>query len=105
MKLNKLLSDAPIEFADPIGIGQAPTLGIAVFAEVICSLLLIIGIFTRLVVIPLLITMMVVVLIVNRGHTFGDIELALLYVFIYLILLVTGAGKYSLDGYLEKRIK
>ncbi len=104
-KMNKLMSDAPVEFADPIGIGQAPTLWIAVFAEVICSLLLILGIFTRLVVVPLLITMLIVIIIVNKGKSFGDLELPLLYVFIYLILLSTGAGKYSLDGYLESRIK
>ena len=105
MKLNKLLSGGEIKFADPIGIGQSASFYLAIFAEVVCSFLLILGLFTRLAVIPLLITMLIVVLVVNQGHEFGDLELPLLYIFIYLILLVTGAGKYSVDSYVEGRIK
>jgi putative oxidoreductase len=105
MKLNKLLSGAEIKFADPIGIGQSASFYLAIFAEVICSFLLILGLFTRLAIIPLLITMLIVVVVVNKGREFGDIELPLLYIFIYLLLLATGAGKYSVDGYIESRIK
>ncbi|HMG15924.1 MAG TPA: DoxX family protein [Saprospiraceae bacterium] len=105
MKLNKVLSGRPIEFADPLGIGQTMTFYIAIFAEVICSFLLLIGLFTRLAAIPPLITMLVIIGIVKSGHAFSDMETEFLYALVYLTLLATGAGKYSIDGYIESKIK
>jgi len=75
-------------------------LGLVVFAEVFMSVLLILGIFTRLAVIPLIITMLVAVFFVHIHDPFSKMELALLYLFPYLALLLAGPGKYSVDFYL-----
>ena len=105
-KLLSLFGDAEIQFADPIGLGMTASLALAVFAEVICSVLLIIGLGTRLAAIPLLITMLVAVLIVHIPDGWGRQELPLLYAVSYVVLLFTGPGKYSLDyTFLKKKAK
>lgn len=103
-KLITLLEGGPISFADPIGIGPVASLALAVFAEVFCSLLLIFGIATRFAVIPLLITMLVAVLIVHSADVFGVKEMALLYFIVYTTIAITGAGKFSVDNLVYKKI-
>lgn len=85
-------------FADPLGIGQAPSLALAVFAELLCSLLVIAGFQLRLAVMPLIITMLTAAFVVHSADPWQRKELALLYATAYFALLFLGAGKYSLDG-------
>ncbi|HEY0653085.1 MAG TPA: DoxX family protein [Chryseosolibacter sp.] len=92
------------EFADPIGIGEPATLFLAVFAEVICSTFIFVGLGTRLATVPLIATMLVAAFISNWNDLFGKKELPLLYLFIYVTLLVLGSGKYSLDFLLSSRL-
>lgn len=96
-KIDLLLSDDPVQFADPFNIGAVTTLTMVIFAEVVCSVLLIIGLATRLVVIPLIITMLVAVFMIHGTHGFERQELGGIYLMVYIMLLVTGSGKYSLD--------
>jgi len=103
-KFSKLFGDNPIKFADPIGLGETASLSLAVFAEVFCSVFLIFGIATRLSAIPLLITMSVAFFIVHADDSFGRKELPLVYIIIYLTLLITGAGKFSIDHWLHRKI-
>lgn len=104
-KLLMLFSSDPIAFADPIGIGQETSLTLVVFAEVICSLLLLIGLATKLAVIPLIINMAVAFFIVHAADAFREKELAMFYLVVYIFFLLTGAGKYSLDHYFLKNKK
>ena len=99
-KLIKFFGDAPIQFADPIGLGEITTFTFAVFAEFICSVLVILGLGTRLAVLPLIATMAVAALIVHVPDGFGRQELPLLYLAGWILLFFTGAGKYSLDHYI-----
>lgn len=75
-------------------------LGLVVFAEVFMSVLLIIGLFTRLAVIPLIVTMLVAIFLVHLHDPFAKMELPLLYLFPYITLLLAGPGKYSVDFYM-----
>ncbi|MBS1489167.1 MAG: DoxX family protein [Bacteroidetes bacterium] len=102
-KFSKLLSDEPIQFADPIGVGVTASFYLAVFAEVICSILLILGLATRLAVFPLLITMLVVVFIIHGSDGLGRQELPFIYSAIYFSILISGAGKYSIDNLISKK--
>lgn len=104
-KMETLFSGETIQFADPIGLGANFSLALAVFAEVLCSILLIIGLGTRLAAIPLLITMLVAAFIVHANDGFGKQEFALLYAVIYLTIALIGAGKYSLDYLISKKLK
>ena len=83
--------------------GKFP-LALTIFAEFFCSLLLIIGLFTRLSLIPLLICMGYIIAIVaqfsviNTGDNGTEVNTALVYFIIYLGLFLTGPGKYSIDA-------
>ena len=95
-KLQKLIS-GNFEFGDPLGIGAAPSLFLAVIGEVICPLLIIIGFKTRWVAIPAAITMGVAAFIVHGADDFATQEKALLYLFFFLAIMLLGPGKFSVD--------
>lgn len=104
-KFSTLFGGGPLSFTDPIGIGEPASLVLAVFAEVLCSILLIFGIATRFAAIPLLITMLVAVFIVHANDEFGTKELPSFYLVIYLFLAITGAGKFSFDHWIYQNIR
>ncbi|PIR22053.1 MAG: transmembrane DoxX protein [Deltaproteobacteria bacterium CG11_big_fil_rev_8_21_14_0_20_45_16] len=81
-------------FPDPLGIGSSLSLGLAIFAEFGCAALLILGVTTRLVAIPLAITMGVAYFIVHNGDAFAQRELAFLYLGMFLSLIALGGGKF-----------
>jgi len=83
------------QFPDPFGLGSSLSLGLAIFAEVICSLLLIFGVFTRLAAIPPAITMFVAFFVIHAEDTFQKKELALMYLGIYIAIFVIGGGKFT----------
>lgn len=101
-KATKFFSDKAGQFPDPIGLGPEVSLGLAAFAELGCALLVMVGGLTRFAVVPLVITMAVAALVVHAGDPFAKRELALLYLFPYLGLLFTGAGRLSLDEFLSR---
>lgn len=104
-KLSAIFAEGPIQFPDPIGIGAAASLTLAVFAEFFCSILLIFGLGTRLAAVTLLINMLVAAIIVHANDGFGKQELPLLYASIYLVIVIVGAGKISIDNWIYKKIK
>jgi putative oxidoreductase len=102
-KLMKFFADAPLKFGDPLGVGVTTSLSLAVFAEVFCAALLVIGLFTRWATIPLIITMAVAAFVVHAGDSFKEIEKALLFLLAYVSILLAGPGTYSLDSVIEQR--
>ena len=102
-KLTKLLAGGDIQFADPIGLGQGLSFVLVVFAEFFCSILIGLGLATRLAAIPSIINMSVVVFVVFASAPIAKKELAILYLLIYLILLVVGSGKFSVDYLLSSK--
>lgn len=104
-KMNKLLEGGEIQFPDPIGIGAEISLGLAVFAELFCSILIGTGLLTRLAAFPLIITMAVAAFIVHAGDPFKQKELSLLYLVLYFVLFIIGSGKYSVDYFISKKKK
>jgi putative oxidoreductase len=102
-KLTTLMGSEPIQFADPFGVGQELSLGLTVFAEVVCAFLVIIGLLTRLAVIPIIIVMCVAFFYVHAADPFGVKEMSGLYLTIYVFLAITGAGRYSIDNLISKR--
>ncbi len=84
-------------FPDPLGVGSSLSLTLAIFAELGCSLMLILGFLTPLAAVPLAITMAVAFFIVHAEDPWQRKELAALYLSIYAVLLVSGPGRYSLD--------
>ena len=90
-------------FADPIGIGEAPSLALAAFAEFLCALAVVVGFKTRWAALPVAITMLVAAFIVHGGDGWDQQEFPLLYASAFLALVFTGGGRHSLDAWLKKR--
>jgi putative oxidoreductase len=86
------------KFMNFMGIGQSTSLALVVFAEFFCSLFLVAGLFTRLAAIPLVIAMIIAVAQAHHYDVFGEGETASLYLANYLVLLLCGPGKISIDG-------
>lgn len=91
------------KFADPLGVGHTTSLLLALFAEVLCAALVVLGLTTRLAAIPLLLTMLVAAFVIHSDDPWQKKEFALLYAIPFLTLLATGPGRFSLDQLLAKR--
>lgn len=90
-------SEMSDKFPDPIGMGSQLSLISAIGAEFGCSILLILGIGTRFAAFPLAFTMIVALFVVHRADPWQVKELAAVYLSVYLVLICTGAGCFSLD--------
>ena len=101
-KLMMLLS-GKIEFINFFGIGEKTSLILAVFAEVLCSLFVLLGLFTRFSVVPLIITMLVAALMVHGNDPFAKQEMSLLYLFHYILIFVAGPGNISIDRMISRK--
>ncbi|MBC7525345.1 MAG: DoxX family protein [Flavobacterium sp.] len=82
--------------------GKVP-LALTIFAELFCSILLIIGAFTRFALVVLMFCTGYIIVIVaqfniiSQGDNGHELNTAFVYFMIYLSLFFTGPGKYSLD--------
>ena len=95
-KFQKLIS-GDFQFANPIGIGESPSLFLTVVGEFIAPIMILVGYKTRLATIPTILTMLVAAFIVHRSDAFGQKELALLYALVFTAVFLLGPGKYSVD--------
>jgi putative oxidoreductase len=93
------------DWPDPFHVGTTVSYALTVFAELFCSVFVVLGLFTRIALVPLIICLIVIVFNVHGGDSLEDKEHGLLYLLIYLSLFLTGPGKYSLDSLIEKRWK
>ncbi|MFX0557929.1 DoxX family protein [Maribacter sp. CXY002] len=95
-KFQNLIS-GDIKFGNPIGIGEAPSLFLAVIGEFVCPILIIIGFKTRWAAIPTAITMAVAAFIAHGADPFGKKEMALMYLVTFITIALVGPGKFSID--------
>jgi putative oxidoreductase len=75
---------------------------LVIFAEFFCSLLVMIGLFTRLASIPVIITMIVALWKVHNFHFISDGQMATLFLGGFLVLLFVGPGKVAVDSMIGK---
>ena len=101
-KLQTLLEGGDIQFFRFLGLSSTISLGLTVFAEFVCSIFLILGLFTRYATFFLAFTMAIAALIIHGSDAFEKQEMSVLYLCIYLLLMVFGTGKYSIDFLIER---
>jgi len=102
-KLQMLLEGGNVEFFNFFGLGPQISLILTVFAEFVCSILLILGLFTRASLGFLVFTMIIAGFVVHGSDPFEKRELSFIYLSVYLLLIAFGAGKISVDRMIEKR--
>ena len=89
-------------FYNFLGLGPKASLALSIFAEVLCALFVVLGLFTRVAVIPLVITMLVAIFGAGAGKPLLEAELALLYLAAFTALLFCGPGKINIDAMINK---
>jgi len=96
----KLLAfgESAAKFPDPLGIGSTASMACTIGAEVACAALIVLGLATRLAALPAAFAMGVAAFMVLAGDPWAEKELALLYMAPFLALVLTGAGRFSLDA-------
>ena len=100
-KLVKFSEYAP-KFMHFLGLSGSISLSLVIFAEFFCSIFLMLGLFSRLACIPLMIDTFVAVAKAHNYDILGDGEHASLFFLIYLTILFIGPGKISVDGMINK---
>jgi len=103
-KVQKIVA-GNMRFPDPLGIGDAPSLILAAFAEFVCAIAVLVGFKTRWSSIPLAVTMLVAAFVHHGGDAWDKKELPLLYAAAFIALALLDGGRYAVDAFLKKRRK
>ncbi len=93
-------------FPDPFHLGHRISLALVIFAELLCSLLIALGLFTRFAALVAVISMGVAEFWANKGHVGMSAgmphEQAYLYLVAFFVILLVGPGRISVDGAMGK---
>jgi len=88
---------------DPLHVGRAFTLGFAIFAEVLCPVLILPGILTRLASVVVLILLGVSMLLVHADWSIAEGQFGWLLMIVFGSIALMGAGRYSIDAALNQK--
>ena len=87
-----------------LGFGSYMTLMVSIFCEFACSLFLIAGLMERIVLLPMIASMAVAFFDIHDGM-FPEGELSLIYLILFVVLLLTGPGRYSVDYLIDMKFQ
>jgi putative oxidoreductase len=102
--LDKIRNFSKLEytFPNPIHLGHRFSLLLCIFAEVACAAMIAFGLFTRFAALVLVINFGVVILFVLKGQALEVQQAAIMYLGAFFTLLLTGPGRFSVDGAMGK---
>lgn len=101
-------SEYASDFPDPLHVTHPVSLGLTIFAEFFCSAFVVLGLFTRLAAVPVVICMTIVTYVINRhapitGEGSQGHEMGILFLAAFTAILFAGGGRFSLDGLIRKK--
>lgn len=95
-------------FPSVLGLGSRISLLSILFVELVCSLAFIVGFLYRLAILPMIVAMFIAFVWVHHASVVQG-ELAFIYLVVFLLLALTGPGRYSIDNlvynYISNRCK
>ncbi len=89
-------SELSASFPEVLGISSKLSLILVIFAELICSIAVVIGFMFRLALLPMIVAMSVAFGVVHHGSV-AQGELSLIYLLIFLLMMIVGPGRYAID--------
>jgi putative oxidoreductase len=89
-------------FYNFMGIGSNISLILVIFAELICSSLVVLGLLTRIAVIPIIFMLIVAAFWAKAAQPLLNKELDFLYLIPFVVLLFCGPGRISVDGMMKR---
>lgn len=89
-------------FFDPLHIGHRSSLVLCIFSEVFCSMLLVLGLFTRLAALVIVLELSILVFMYHRGQPIKNLDLGIMYLTSAFSVLLLGPGRVSVDGMMSK---
>ena len=95
-------NDMQSKFMSFLHMGSTVSLILVIFAEFFCAILLILGLFTRLACVPLIIDLCIAFFIIKNGEFFGKGEVEALYIIGFVTILFAGPGRASVDRMIGK---
>ncbi len=102
MKIDNF-TEMQAQFVNFLSMGPHFSLVLSIFAEFVCGILIIVGLFTRLAVIPLIINMLTAITLVHHWQIMAQAQLPFVLLVGFLAILLLGPGKVSLDGLIFKK--
>lgn len=91
------------EYANPLGIGMGVSKILVVFGQFFCAIIIMVGWKTRLACIPILSIFFIAFFVEHFDDPFEYKELSFLYLGAFLVLSLTGPGKYAIDHWAKKK--
>lgn len=104
--LDKMMNFSQLSetFPSVLGFGSYTTLMLSIFCEFACSIFLVVGMLTRIVLIPMIVSMAVAFFDIHDGFM-PEGELSLIYLIVFIVLFITGPGRYSADYLIDRKVK
>ncbi|MCK6190585.1 MULTISPECIES: DoxX family protein [unclassified Pseudomonas] len=81
---------------DPFHVGATVTLLLAIFAEVVCPVLIVVGVWVRLACLPILAVLLIAMLVVHPQWTLLEGQFGWLLLIIFTSVLIAGPGRLTL---------
>jgi putative oxidoreductase len=100
--MSSLNSGEPVKFMNFLGLGSDISLLLTIFAELVAPFFLVIGFQSRWFAGIAAFCMAVAAFWAHRDDPLKEKEHALLYLISFLVLALTGPGRYSLDAFFHK---
>lgn len=87
-------------YPDPLGVGSRFSLMLTIFIEVFCAGFVLLGLLTRPMLVPIIFAMAIALFVVHHGQPFAAKELAFIFLFAFVLLFITGPGRFSVDYFI-----
>ncbi len=87
-----------------LGLGSYMTLMVTIFCEFACSMFLVAGLLIRVMLIPMIVAMAVAFFDIHDGMM-PEGELSLIFLIIFIVIFMTGPGRYSVDYLIDRKVR
>lgn len=82
---------------DPFNLGATTTLGMAIFAEVVCPVLIVAGVLVRVACLPILAVLLIAMLIVHPQWSLVEGQFGWLLLIVFTSVFIAGPGRLALN--------